>query len=64
VRSAPLDSVSMRRRISSSVVASSYIASVLAELEIEILGSTAEDFSVCVDRTIAVRVVWELERHI
>lgn len=36
----------------------------LTELEIEILGSTAEDFSVCVDRTITVRVVWELEYHV
>jgi hypothetical protein len=50
--------------MSSLVVASSYNASVLTELEIEILGTTAENFPVCVDRSIAVRVVWELEYHV
>ena len=46
------------------VVASFYIASMLAELEIKILGTTAEDFPVCVDRSLAVRVVWELEYQV
>jgi hypothetical protein len=42
----------------------SYVDSLFVELDIEIVRSAGENAPVCVDRTFAVRVVWELECHI
>jgi hypothetical protein len=48
----------------SPLVVASYVDAQFIEHDIEIVRSADENVPVCVDRTIAVRVVWELECHI
>jgi hypothetical protein len=48
----------------SPLVVASYVDAQFIEHDIEIVRSADENVPVCVDRTIAVLVVWELECHI
>jgi hypothetical protein len=46
------------------LIVTSYVDAQFIEHEVEVVRSADENVPVCVDRTIAVRVVWELECHI